>query len=274
MHRLPLLLPHLEVVKVVGAPRAYPPTLMANPPLLHTWLLLGTSTYQVCRGLGCDAPFVSCSRCTGWMSWLTTSGKLHSDEATTSRAQAVEQLRIEVGKGCSILSSHERCKELNQSEQFLSAALGLLCITLDSKQLFLSLPSSWRPLWWRGRAATWDASLKSHHSSLLLALEMEGNGFTEWESEKALSHWKKFQQGTKMPCNYPLDAFRRSNSLSFSVKYCFIQWWNNPEGWEIETCGLFFTLSIVSHASAVIQYVAVDPTQSVRLSGSRDMELD
>lgn len=43
----PPLLPHLEVVKVAGAPRACPPTLMANPPLLHTWLLLGTSTYQV-----------------------------------------------------------------------------------------------------------------------------------------------------------------------------------------------------------------------------------
>lgn len=51
----PPLLTHLEVVKVVGAPPAYPPTLMANPPplLLHTWLLLGTSTYQV--GHGCAA---------------------------------------------------------------------------------------------------------------------------------------------------------------------------------------------------------------------------
>lgn len=37
-----------EVVKVVGVPQAYPPTLMANPLplLLHTWLLLDISTYQ------------------------------------------------------------------------------------------------------------------------------------------------------------------------------------------------------------------------------------
>lgn len=43
------LRPQLEVVKVVGVPQAYPPTLMANPPplLLHTWLLLDISTYQV-----------------------------------------------------------------------------------------------------------------------------------------------------------------------------------------------------------------------------------
>lgn len=38
-----------QVVKVVGVPQAYPPTLMANPPplLLHTWLLLDISTYQL-----------------------------------------------------------------------------------------------------------------------------------------------------------------------------------------------------------------------------------
>lgn len=44
-----LLRPQLEVVKVDGAPPAYPPILMANPPplLLHTWLLPGISTYQV-----------------------------------------------------------------------------------------------------------------------------------------------------------------------------------------------------------------------------------
>lgn len=43
------LRPQLEVVKVVGVPPAYPPIPMANPPppLLHTWLLLGISTYQV-----------------------------------------------------------------------------------------------------------------------------------------------------------------------------------------------------------------------------------
>lgn len=47
-----LLLPQLEVVKVVGVPPAYPPILMANPPLLllHTWLLPGISTYQVGHG--------------------------------------------------------------------------------------------------------------------------------------------------------------------------------------------------------------------------------
>lgn len=39
----------LEVVKVVGVPPAYPPFRMENPPrlLLHTWLLLDISTYQV-----------------------------------------------------------------------------------------------------------------------------------------------------------------------------------------------------------------------------------
>lgn len=54
-----LLLPQLEVVKVVGAPPAYPPILMANPPLLllHTWLLPGISTYQV--GHGCPAWLVT-----------------------------------------------------------------------------------------------------------------------------------------------------------------------------------------------------------------------
>lgn len=43
------LRPQLEVVKVVGVPPAYPPIPMANPPplLLHMWLLLAISTYQV-----------------------------------------------------------------------------------------------------------------------------------------------------------------------------------------------------------------------------------
>lgn len=48
----------------------------------------------------------------------------------------------------------------------------------------------------------------------------------------------------------------------------------NQGGWKMEACDLFFILSISSHASAVTQFVAVDPTLSVGLSGSRHMGLD
>lgn len=147
--------------------------------------------------------------------------------------------------------------------------LCVFLIVIDSKQLFWSLPSSQLPFWWSSSAQTWDASLKNH-SSPLLALQMEKNVFTE---RKKPSPLEINPMGNKNAQQLSTQCLPQSAFLLLFYEYCFVLWWNKPEGQKIEACDLFFIFSIVSHVSAVTQYVIVVPTLSVGLSGSGDSEL-
>lgn len=204
----PPLLPHLEVVKVVGAPPAYPPTLMANPPLLHTWLLPGTSTYQVCHGFAASGVtrllvflLTRHVRChteipnrnpvlllaftfsSIWVARDTCREKL-SEQSKRARRESFDQAVAGVAPFLSL------ARASSNGSIGMSHSCQRLCVfrvVFDSKQLFLSLPSSQLPLWWSSRAQTWDASLKNR-SSPLLVLQMEKNVFTG--RKKNPPHWK------------------------------------------------------------------------------------
>lgn len=147
-------------------------------------------------------------------------------------------------------------------------------IVIDSK-FFLSLPSSQLPFWWRGRAQTWDASLKNH-SSPLLALQMEKKCFyREREGEKKPSPLEINRMGNKNAQQLSTQCLSTVHIPFAFLRILFHIMMKQTRGAKDRSVWFvfLFLFSIVSHVSAVTQYVTVVPTLSLGLSGSGDSKL-